>query len=90
MLFAPRWKEGIISKHNMHTYGLSKDYNLHIKKSDFPKISIGNGWDLILHELEGSNTFQRDNTLPSLKESTFYIQRENARDTTRLEGHHTF
>lgn len=60
------------------------------KKNDFPKISIGNGWDLILHELEGSNTFQRDNTLPSLKESTFYIQRENARDTARLEGHHTF
>ena len=43
------------------------------KKNDFPKKSIGEGWDLILHEFEGSNTFKIDNMVPSLKESTFYI-----------------
>ena len=60
-------------------YGLFGHYNVHIKKKnekkDFPKISTSDGWDLILHESEGSKTFQRDNTSPCLKESAFYIRR---------------
>ena len=51
------------------------DYN---SQRDFPKVGMSDGWDLILHEFENDKTSQkRDNMLPSLKESTFYIRRRH-------------